>query len=167
MKHQGKLIAAVAAVAIAAGAATAFFVQNGAPRVSFAALSGEKFSTQDLRGKVVLVNFWATSCDVCVHEMPKMVETYNKYAPRGYEMVAVAMSYDHPNLVAEFAQKNRLPFKVSLDPSGAIARAFGEVSATPTTFLLDRKGRILQQYLGEPDWAQFHALIERALADPA
>lgn len=167
MKSRNKLIAAVAALAIAAGIGFGLYLRNEAPQASFAALSGERFSTADLRGKVVLINFWATSCDVCVHEMPKMIETYNKYAPRGYEMVAVAMSYDHPNAVAAYAQVNRLPFKVALDADGQIARAFSEVSATPTTFLLDRKGRVLKQYLGEPDWAQFHALIERALADPA
>ena len=95
-----------------------------------------------------------------------MIETYNKFSPRGYEMVAVAMSYDHPNLVADYAQKNRLPFKVALDLSGEIAKRFGNVSATPTTFLLDKKGRVIKQYLGEPDWAEFHALLERALSDP-
>jgi peroxiredoxin len=82
-------------------------------------------------------------------------------------MVAVAMSYDHPNLVADFAQKRKLPFEVALDADGAAARSFGNVSATPTTFLIDRRGRIVKRYLGEPDWAEFDALVERALAERA
>ena len=82
-------------------------------------------------------------------------------------MIAVAMSYDHPNLVADFTQKRALPFKVALDTDGAVAKGFGNVSVTPTTFLLDRRGRVVKQYLGEPDWAEFHALVERALAEPA
>jgi peroxiredoxin len=151
-----KLIVGLAAVTMAVAAAALFMRPSAAPQVNFATLSGEKLATSDLRGKVLLVNFWATSCVVCVKEMPRMVETYKKFAPRGYEMIAVAMSYDHPNQVADFAQR-----------SGEIARGFGNVRVTPTTYLIDRQGRILKQYLGEPDWAEFHALVEKALQDPA
>jgi peroxiredoxin len=163
-----KLIAAVAVVAIAAGVSLALLTREArAPEVRFVTLGGQNFTTSDLRGKVVLVNFWATSCVTCVEEMPKMVDAWKKFSPRGYEMVAVAMSYDHPNLVAEFTQKRALPFKVALDSDGTVAKGFGNVSVTPTTFLLDRRGRIVKQYLGEPDWAEFHTLVERALAEPA
>jgi len=167
MKTQTKLIALVAAVAIAAGAAFAILLRPELPQAQFVALSGGNFSTADLRGRVVLVNFWATSCVTCVEEMPKMVEAWTQYAPRGYEMVAVAMSYDHPNAVAEFARKQALPFRVALDASGAVARAFGNVNVTPTTYLLDRSGRIVAKYVGEPDWKDFRARVERALAAPA
>lgn len=160
-----KLTAGLAALAIIAAAA--FTQRAAAPQVTFATLSGETLSTSDLRGKVLLVNFWATSCVTCVKEMPRMVETYKTFAPRGYEMIAVAMSYDHPNRVAEFAQRRALPFKVALDGNGDIARGFGNVRATPTTFLIDKHGRIVQQYLGEPDWGELHALVERALDEPA
>jgi peroxiredoxin len=167
MKTQTKLIALVAVGAIAAGAAFGILQRPEVPQAQFVALSGASFSTADLRGRVVLVNFWATSCVTCVAEMPKMVETWRKYAPRGYEMVAVAMSYDHPNAVAEFVQARALPFRVALDRSGAVAQAFGNVHVTPTTYLLDRSGRIVVRYVGEPDWQDFHARIERALAEPA
>ena len=162
-----KLIVGLAAVAMLAAAAALFMQRSAAPQVSFATLSGERLATSDLRGKVLLVNFWATSCVVCVKEMPRMVETYKKFAPRGYEMIAVAMSYDHPNQVADFAQRRALPFKVALDGSGEIAKGFGNVRVTPTTILIDRQGRIVKRYLGEPDWAEFHALVEMALQDPA
>jgi peroxiredoxin len=167
VKHQGKLIVGVAAVAIAAGVALSLMRKPDAPEARFATLAGESFVTSSLRGQVVLVNFWATSCVTCVAEMPKFVETQQKFGPRGYTTVAVAMSYDHPNRVAEFATARKLPFKVALDTSGDVARRFGNISVTPTTFLIDRRGRVLRQYLGEPDWAEFHALIERALSDPA
>lgn len=163
MKTQTKLISLVAAVAIAAGATFAGWQRAQAPQARFIALAGDAFSTADLRGNVVLVNFWATSCVTCVAEMPKMVDTWKRFAPRGYEMVAVAMSYDHPNAVAEFAQRRALPFRVALDTGGAVARAFGDVRVTPTTFLLDRRGRILATYVGEPDWQDLHARIDRAL----
>jgi len=165
---KAKLIVAVGLVAIAAGAGFALLARHtSAPDVRFVTLSGQNFTTAELRGKVVLVNFWATSCVVCVEEMPKMVQAWKKFSPRGYEMVAVAMSYDHPNLVAEFAQKGGLPFKVVLDSDCTVASGFGGVRGTPTTFLLDKRGRIVKQYLGEPDWTEFHALVERVLADPA
>jgi len=163
---KAKLIVALAVVAIAAGAA-AMLRPDAAPQVRFATLSGEALATSELRGKVLLVNFWSTSCVVCLREMPRMVETYKKFAPRGYEMIAVAMSYDHPNQVAEFAQRRALPFKVALDGGGDIARSFGDIRVTPTTFLIDRRGRIVKRYRGEPDWGEFHALIEKALRDPA
>lgn len=156
-------MAAVAAIA-AAGAWFALAPSNQAPEASFTTLQGETFDTSSLRGKVVLVNFWATSCVTCVKEMPMMVDTYNKYAPQGYEHVAVAMSYDPANYVLNYAQTRALPFKVALDPVGKIAAAFDEVKLTPTSFLIDRKGNIIKRYLGEPDVAAFHAAIEKALA---
>ena len=167
MKMQTKLIVLVAALAIAAGAAFGIVRRAELPQAQFVALAGGNFSTTDLRGRVVLVNFWATSCDTCVAEMPKMVEAWKRYAPRGYEMVAVAMSYDHPNAVAEFVRKRALPFRVALDASGEVARVFGNVNVTPTTYLLDRSGRIVAKYVGEPDWQDFHARVERALAEAA
>jgi peroxiredoxin len=168
MRSRTKLIALVAVVAIAAGAALGYWQQRAdRPRAGFIALSGGNFTTDDLRGKVVLVNFWVTSCAICVAEMPKMTDTWRKYAPHGYEMVAVAMRYDHPNAVAEFVRREALPFRVALDSDGAVAAAFGHVSVTPTTYLLDRRGRIVTRYVGEPNWTEFRARIERALADPA
>jgi peroxiredoxin len=160
-----KLIALAAVTAIAAaGAWFALAPANKAPDASFTTLQGETFNTESLRGKVVLVNFWATSCVTCVKEMPMMVDTYKKYAPQGYEVVAVAMSYDPANYVLNFAETRQLPFKVALDPVGKIASAFEEVKLTPTSFLIDKKGNIIKRYLGEPNVAEFHATIEKALA---
>jgi len=156
------IIAAVALAAMAAGIYAGLPAQS-APEARFATLSGQSFSTSDLRGKVVLVNFWATWCVDCVREMPKMVETYRKYAPRGYDMVAVAVQSDHPNQVADFTHRRALPFKVAVDTTGEVARRFGDVRLTPTSYLIGRDGRIIQSFVGEPDWAQLHAAIERAL----
>lgn len=155
----------VAAIALVAGiaAALALSPRPAAPEVRFTALTGENFSTADLRGKVVLVNFWATWCTTCVAEMPRMIDTYRKFAPRGYEMVAVAMQSDHPNAVADFTRKRALPFRVALDGDGDIAKQFGRVRITPTSFLIGKDGRVIKEYVGEPDWAEFHALIEKAL----
>ncbi|VCU71803.1 Thiol-disulfide oxidoreductase ResA [Pigmentiphaga humi] len=159
-------LAAVLAAALLAAAGAWFALAPSAtmPDTTFTSIQGEKIDASSLRGKVVLVNFWATSCVTCVQEMPMMVETYKKYAPQGYEMIAVAMSYDPPNYVLNFAQTRDLPFIVALDPMGAIARSFDDVKLTPTSFLIDKQGRIVKRYLGEPNVAEFHATIEKALA---
>lgn len=135
-----------------------------APEVRFAELSGNAFSTSELRGKVVLVNFWATYCKPCMHEMPKVIETHTRFAPYGLETIAVAVRHDDPGRVADYAQKRALPFKVALDRSGEVAKGFGRVRITPTTFLIDKQGRMLRRYVGEPKWDELHQLVERALA---
>ncbi len=154
------------AVLVAAGIG-AWFVWRpapAAPDVSFTTLEGKTFSLQDLRGKVVLVKFWATSCVTCVKQMPQTISAYNEFAPKGYEAVAVAMNYDPPNYVLNFAQSRKLPFPVALDTKGDIARAFGNIQLTPTAFLIDKHGRIIKRYLGDYDVAEFHATVEKALA---
>jgi peroxiredoxin len=113
---------------------------------------------------VTLVNFWATTCVTCVKEMPALVATHQKFAPRGYETVAVAMSYDPPAWVLNFAQSRQLPFKVALDNTGEIAKAWGDVKLTPTTYLVDKRGQIVKRYVGEPEMAALHSLIEKLLA---
>ena len=134
-----------------------------APNANFVLLDGSQIATADFKGKVLLVNFWATSCTTCVAEMPKMITTYNQYHAKGYEMLAVAMSYDPPSYVVNFAQTRQLPFKVAIDNTGAIAKAWGDVQLTPTTFLLDKKGVIVKRYVGTPDFTELHALIEKLL----
>ena len=132
--------------------------------VTFIGVRGDQFAMSSLKGKVVLVNFWATSCTVCVGEMPKIVQTYEKYRERGLETVAVAMSYDPPDRVFAYAQQNKLPFRVALDIFGKAVKAFGGVRGTPTTFLVDRSGKIVQRFEGEPDFGELGALIEKELA---
>lgn len=159
-----KITVGLALLAIAIAAILIFFPRQTAPEVRFTALSGENFSTSELRGKVVLVNFWATYCSSCLQEMPKIVAAHNKFAPRGYETIAVAVHRDHPGRVAQFAASRALPFRVALDSSGEAAMRFGNVRFTPMSFLIDRQGRVLKRYRGEPDWAEFHRIVERALA---
>lgn len=155
----------VAAAAIGFVLYSAFFDKTAAPPVTFVSLQGEKITTADLRGKVVLVNFWATDCPTCIKEMPDIIKTYNKYREQGFETIAVAMKHDPPNYVLNYAEKNALPFKVALDPQGELARAFGEVKLTPTTFIIDRRGNIVNRILGEPDFARLHALLEEKLKE--
>jgi len=156
------------AAAVAVAAAGAFFVagsSSAAPETTFVLLDGSKKTTADLKGKVALVNFWATSCTTCVAEMPSMVSTFDKYHAKGYEHIGVAMSYDPPSYVVNYAQTRKLPFNVAIDNTGAVAKAWGEVQLTPTSYLVNRKGEIVKRYVGQPDFAELHRLIEKLLAE--
>ena len=161
------VIAGIAAAAlIAAGAG--FYVlgaRDPAPPSTFVLLDGSKKTTADLQGRVTLVNFWATSCTTCVAEMPKLVETYDKYRAKGFETLAVAMSYDPPSYVVNYAQTRKLPFQVAIDNTGAVARAWGDVQLTPTSFVVNKRGEIVKRYVGQPDFAELHKLIEQLLAE--
>ena len=161
-----KLIAAIALVTIATFAAFLATPQRRAPEARFVTLGGESFTTSAMRGRVTVVNFWATWCPDCMKEMPRMIEAHRRFAPRGYETIAVAVR-DHPNRVADYARKEALPFKVALDTTDEVSKRFGDVQITPTTFVIDRKGRVLRRYVGIPEWQEFDRLIEKALAEPA
>lgn len=160
------LLSVVAAAAVAAGAALFLGTGNAAaPESTFVLLDGSRRTTADLKGHVTLVNFWATSCVTCVAEMPKVISTYEKYKARGYDTLAVAMSYDPPSYVVNYAETRKLPFKVAIDNTGAVARSWGNVQLTPTTFVVNKRGEIVKRYVGEPDFAELHKLIEKLLAE--
>ncbi len=163
-----KKIIPVAALAIALVAGAGVYLNTGvsaAPASTFVLLDGSKKTTDDLKGKVTLVNFWATSCVTCVGEMPKVIATYDKYKAQGYDTLAVAMSYDPPSYVVNFAETRKLPFKVAIDNTGAVAKAWGDVALTPTTYIVNKRGEIVKRYVGEPDFAELHKLIEKLLAE--
>jgi thiol-disulfide isomerase/thioredoxin len=167
MKLKSLYLAAPAlALAIGASVVLPGCSSDAAPQTSFVLLDGSKQTTADLKGKVTLINFWATSCTTCVAEMPKVIATYEKYKAKGFETVAVAMSYDPPSYVVNYAETRKLPFKVAIDNTGAVARAWGEVQLTPTSYLLDKRGNIVARFVGEPkDWGEFHKQIEKLLAE--
>jgi len=153
------------AVALAITAALAGCARDRAPEVGYTLLNGQKASSQQWAGKVMLVNFWATSCATCVKEMPQVIATHNKFKDRGFDTLAVAMSYDPPAFVSRFAETRALPFGVAIDNTGSVAQAFGPVQMTPTTFLINKRGEIVKRYVGEPDFAALHGLIEQLLGE--
>lgn len=164
MKKQIVVAGIVAACILGVGAFMASDQQE-APASTFVLLDGSRLETKDLRGRVTLVNFWATSCTTCVAEMPHMAETYEKYKSKGYGMVAVAMAYDPPSYVVNFAQTRKLPFQVAIDNTGAIAKSWGDVALTPTSYLVNKQGEIVKRYVGQPDFAELHQLIEKLLLE--
>ncbi|NJM32049.1 MAG: TlpA family protein disulfide reductase [Limnobacter sp.] len=140
---------------------------NPAPQVVFTTLSGQTLGPADCQGQVMLVNFWATSCTTCVAEMPAMADTYNQFKSQGLKMVAVAMAYDRPDYVVNFATTRKLPFDVALDVNGSIAKAYGEVQITPTTFLINKQGEVVKTWVGSPDFAVLRKLVQEELNLPS
>jgi peroxiredoxin len=158
--HCAALAAVVAATTLLAGCGN-----SAAPESAFVLLDGSTTRTSALKGKVTLVNFWATSCVTCVAEMPRLIETHRKFQSRGYDTIAVAMSYDPPSYVVNFAQTRQLPFKVAIDNTGSVAQAWGDVKLTPTTYLVNKRGEIVKRYVGEPDFNELHQLIDKLLEE--
>jgi peroxiredoxin len=164
MKRNILIAAIVASCAVLAG--TYLSVGNAAaPESTFVLLDGSQKHASDLKGKVTLVNFWATSCVTCVAEMPKIVSTFEKFRGRGFGTIGIAMQYDPPAYVVNFAQTRKLPYDVAIDNTGALARAWGEVQLTPTTYLVNKRGEIVKKYVGEPNFAELHQLIETLLQE--
>jgi peroxiredoxin len=122
---------------------------NTAPAVTFKIIDGRQIDLINLQGRPVLVTFWATTCSSCMKEMPHLISLYNDLSGQGLEIIGVAMSYDPPNLVAALTRRRQIPFMISLDIDGSIAKAFDKVKLTPTTFLIAQDGTIISQKTGE------------------
>jgi len=134
-----------------------------APDVTFTTIDGKKISMSSLKGKVVLVNFWATDCPGCVKEIPALVDTYKKYQAKGFEIIAVAMPYDPPAQVLNYTKQKALPFPVMHDGFEEITQAFGGINLTPTTYVFDKQGNRLQRIIGEIDFSNLTTLLNKEL----
>ena len=135
-----------------------------APTITFTTIEGKKISMADLKGKVVLVNFWATDCPGCIKEMPDLIKTYNDYKSKGFEIISVAMPYDPPAQVLNYTRQKALPFPVMHDGLSEITQAFGGVNLTPTAFIFDKQGKRLQRTIGELDFVKLQQLLNIELA---
>ena len=126
-------------------------------------INGEKITSQQLLGKITLINFWATDCPGCINEMPGLIETYNQYKGQGLEVIAVAMYYDPPSRVISFTKNNNLPFPVVLDPNKEIISKFNNVKLTPTSIVLDKNGNVINTIIGEINFNDFNKNLVKLL----
>jgi peroxiredoxin len=124
---------------------------DAAPTLTFPAIDGRQISLQQLKGRPVLVNFWATSCPGCVKEMPALAALYQELGSKGFTIIGVAMAYDPPDQVLRMVKERSIPYTIALDTSGEIARGFGDVMLTPTSFLIAPDGHVVQHVVGELD----------------
>ena len=121
------------------------------PPISIATIDGRSFDAAAMQGRPLLVTFWSTTCVVCLREMPDLEAFYRRLSPRGFEIIAVSMPWDPPDEVVRLARARALPYPVALDVNGAIARAFGDVSVTPTHVLVDPGGEVAFRGTGSLD----------------
>ena len=160
LKKIGLTVAILALLVFLAGQ---FNRRMFAPEATFITLTGKTLRMADLKGKVVLVNFWATTCTTCVREMPGLVDTYNAYKDKNFEMIAVAMDYDPPAQVLNFATQKALPFPVMHDGFNDVAKAFRHKGITPTTYIFDKNGFRTFYKVGEIDFVKLNQLLDKAL----
>ena len=132
-----------------------------APDVSFITLAGERMSLSSLRGRPVLVTFWATNCPHCINDIGNLISLHRELGPRGLKIVAVVMPYDPPNRVLQMARAREIPYTIALDLQGRVLEAFEDVPGTPTTFLIGPDGTIAQRSVGPLNVTD---LTERILA---
>ena len=155
----------LAALLVAWTAWQRFIVPRPAPDIAFQSIDGRRIELADLRGQVVMVEFWATSCVICVREMPEIVALARELEPRGLATIAVAMPYDRPDHVVAYAKRNDLPFVVALDPLGKALEAFGPIPGTPTRFVVARDGTIAATLVGAGA-ERLRARLAKELARP-
>jgi peroxiredoxin len=127
--------------------------------------TGSTLQLTDLRGKVVMVNFWATWCPPCLEEMPSIQRLYDRFKADGFVVVALSIDNQGGYVVTSFVKEHKLTFSIGLDPKMKVADAYG-VRALPSTFIIDRQGRMVAMALGPREWdgASAHALIQALLA---
>jgi peroxiredoxin len=131
--------------------------------IQMTTIEGNNISTNNLLGKVYLINFWATDCPGCIKEMPGLIKTYNKYKDNNFEILAISMYYDPPSRVMSYAQKNSLPFPVIMDIKKDIIKHFKKVKLTPTSILVNHEGKIINTIIGEIEFKEFNQRVESLL----
>lgn len=131
--------------------------------LTFDTLDGTTISLQSLRGKTVLIMFWATTCPVCLEEMPDFIRIYKQFHKKGLEIIAVSMSYDSLQDVSQYQQKMNLPFPVVWDSKENTAQAFGNITLTPTVFLLDPNGQPISKTVGFLDFKLLENYLTKQL----
>jgi peroxiredoxin len=133
------------------------------PDTKFTTITGETITLKALQGKPVLITFWATSCGICIKEIPDLLALYRQFHPQGLEIIAIAMAYDPPNRVVAMARERNLPYPVVLDLASEYANSFGQIWGTPSTFLIDPKGAVAKRTIGSFNLADMQSRIQQLL----
>lgn len=125
-------------------------------------LDGQGWTLNEQRGKVVLVNYWATWCPPCVRETPMLARVYRELAPRGFAAVGIAMDEGAEADVRDFVKRNSVPYPVAVAGNSGVG---SDIEALPTSLLLDRQGRLAKTYRGMPGESELRTDIERLLTE--
>lgn len=149
------IIALLGAVALFAAQPSPWEIEGligkKAPDFTLKDINNKPFNLSSLRGKVVILNFWATWCPPCRAEMPSLNNLYREFRNKGLEVVAISTDR-YSSIIKDYISKNPIDFTVLIDTDNKVSRQF-KVFSIPTTFLIDRNGIIIERYLGEENWA--------------
>jgi len=135
-----------------------------APAFTLQDLNGKNVSLSDFRGKVVVLDFWATWCPPCVKEIPHFIELYEQYKDKGLAMVGISLDREGVSVVKAFVQKYQIKYPI-LMTDGQVDKAFGGIPGIPTTFVIDSAGNIRQKYVGYREKAVFETEIKKLLPE--
>ena len=148
----------VLAFVLGAGAAG----QEKAPNFKVQAADGSTVELAKLKGKVVVVNYWATWCGPCRQEIPGFLEVYKAYRPKGLEIVGVSLDEQGWTVVKPYIQKAQVTYPVVI-ADRTLQTAYGRIDAIPTTFIVDKKGNIVDRHVGYMDKGTFEKKIKALL----
>jgi peroxiredoxin len=127
-----------------------------APDFTLVTLEGRPLALRELRGKLVMLNFWATWCAPCLHEMPSMQRLYHTFKQTEFILLAVSMDRQGAEVARSFVESLKLTFPVLLDPTLAVGRLYN-VRGLPVTYLIDPDGQIIGTVIGARDWYRTEA----------
>lgn len=155
---------------VARGAEAAALTSSAAPDFTLPALDGKLVSLSDFKGKVVLINFWATWCPPCVREIPRLMRVAEKYRGHGFVLLGVNTTYQDDRVkVAQFVREQGIAYPVLLDVEGVAGQKY-PARLIPTSYLIDRDGKVVHTKVGEVDEAaldeQIAALLDRTATAP-
>jgi peroxiredoxin len=136
-----------------------------APNFSLKDADGNAVNLTDYRGKVVLVNFWATWCGPCEAEIPWFIEFEKKYKDQGFAVLGVSMDDDGWKSVRPYVASHKINYRIMIG-SEVVSQQFGEIESLPTSFVLDREGRIASNHIGLVDKVDYQNEIVKLLQDP-
>ncbi|MEW6456421.1 MAG: TlpA disulfide reductase family protein [Acidobacteriota bacterium] len=131
-----------------------------APNFTLPDANGRRISLEDFRGKVVILNFWATWCSPCRVEIPAFIQLYNTYKDRGLEIIGVSLDKGGWDDVKPFIKEYKINYHIVLD-DGETANSYGGIIGIPTTFIIDKNGSIIKKYVGYPGKEVFEAEIRK------
>tara|TARA_B100001250_G_scaffold400998_1_gene412318 strand:- start:4443 stop:4928 length:486 start_codon:yes stop_codon:yes gene_type:complete len=140
-----------------------YVIPDKAPDVYLNFIDGQKVNIKSYRGNPLLVTFWSITCSYCLKEIPELTRLYNELNPYGFEIIGIAMSYDQPNKVIELSKKKQIPYSIALDINSDAEQAFGSIRTTPTSFLIDPNGKIIQHNVGTMNLKKLRSKIKKLL----
>ena len=119
-----------------------------APDFTLPTLAGDSLRLSDLRGQIVLLNFWATWCAPCIQEIPDLIALHDELSPHGFTVVGVSLDEEGSDFVKIFTERFGITYPLPLDEEGTVSEAYGGVWALPTTYVIDPEGQIMQRVVG-------------------